>query len=70
MATPYLIKLQMHVFVFAFVLYNSLTGSRSTFEFPQPGQPFQSQFLLYLALWTGLAGAKRFSRSDFMLHKG
>ena len=34
------------------------------------GSPFRSQFVLYLALWTGLAGATRLTRSDFMLHIG
>ena len=33
-----------------------------------PGQPFRSHFVLYLALWTGLAGAKRLTRSDFRLN--
>ena len=34
------------------------------------GSTFPSQFVLYLALWTGLAGATRLTRSDFMLQKG
>ena len=34
------------------------------------GQPFRSQFVLYLGLWTGLAGATRLTRSDFKLHIG
>ena len=33
------------------------TGRRSTFEFPGRGQLFRSQFVLHLALWTGLVGA-------------
>ena len=37
-------------------------------NFRSPGQPFRSQFVLYLALWTGLACATRLSRSTFMLH--
>ena len=32
--------------------------------------PFWSQFVLYLALWTGLAGATRLTLSDIMLHIG
>ena len=47
-----------------------ITDRRSTFEFPSRGQPFRSQFVLYLALWTGLTGATRLTRSDFMLHLG
>ena len=38
--------------------------------FSESGQPFRSQFVLCLALWTGLAGATRLTRSDFMLHIG
>ena len=34
------------------------------------GSTFPVQFVLHLALWTGLAGATRLTRSDFMLHKG
>ena len=34
------------------------------------GQPFRSQFALYLPLLTGLAGATRLMRSGFMLHIG
>ena len=49
---------------------NKFTGSQSTFQFAKPGQPFRSQFVLYLALWTGLAGETRLTRSDFMLHIG
>ena len=33
------------------------------------GSTFPS-FVFYLALWTGLAGATRLTRSDFMLHIG
>ena len=44
------------------------TGSRSTFEFPCRVNVFRSQFALYLALWSGLAGATRLTRSDFMLY--
>ena len=45
-----------------------ITGSRSTFEFP--GQPFRSQFVLYLALWAGLAGATELTPSEFITHLG
>ena len=34
----------------------------------EPGQPFPSQFVLYLAVITGLAGATRLRRSDFVLY--
>ena len=44
------------------------TGNRSTLKFPSRVNLFRSQFVLYLALWTGLAGATRLTRSDFMLH--
>ena len=37
-------------------------------HFSEPGQPFWSQFVLYLAVWTGLAGATRLTRSDFRLN--
>ena len=41
----------------------------SSFHFPRAavvhlGQPFRSQLVLYLALWTRLAGATRLTRSD------
>ena len=36
----------------------------------EPGQPFRSQFVLYLPLWTGLACATRLTRSDVMLYIG
>ena len=42
------------------------TGSR--IKISEPGQPFRSQFVLNLDLWTGLAGATRLTRSDVMLH--
>ena len=38
--------------------------------FFEPGQPFRSQFFMYLAPWTGLTSATRLTRSDLMLHKG
>ena len=44
------------------------TGSRSAFEFRSPVNLSGPNLLLYLALWTGLAGAIRLMRSDFMLH--
>ena len=34
------------------------------------GSTFRSQYVLYLAQWTGLAGATRLRRSDLMLHIG
>ena len=34
------------------------------------GQTFRSQFVLYLTLWTGLAGATRLTQSGFMLYIG
>jgi len=34
------------------------------------GSTFPVPVVLYLALWTGLAGATRLTRSDFMLHIG
>ena len=34
----------------------------------EPGQSFRSQFVPYLAQWTGLTGTTRLTRSDFILH--
>ena len=47
----------------------TVRGSRSTFEFPSRVN-LSVPFVLYLALWTGLAGATWLTRSDFMLHIG
>ena len=63
------------------VPWNSLSPKKNFFKLPwhgqpyyiwisEPGQPFQSQFVLYLALWAGLVFATRLTRSDFMLHIG
>ena len=38
-------------------------GQPSYIWISKPGQPFRSQFVLYLALCTGLAGATRLTRS-------
>ena len=47
------------------------TDSRSTFEFPsRVNLSVPSLYCTYLALWTGLGGATKLTRSDFMLHIG
>ena len=43
---------------------------RSTFEFPSRVNLFGPSFVPYPALWTGLDGATRLTRSDFMLQTG
>ena len=43
-------------------------GQPSYIWISKPGQPFRSQFLLYLALWTGLAGATRLTRPESRLY--
>ena len=45
-------------------------GQPEYIRISEPGQPFRSQFALYLALWTGLAGATRLTRLDVMLGRG
>ena len=51
-------------------IYCSLHGQPWYIWISESSQPFRSQFLLYLALWTGLAGETRLTRSHFMPHIG